>query len=231
MISPYNTILPAMSDILPHSLITPRTAHYYTLGAISPAVTDLWIVCHGYGQSARGFLKSFRPLQQADRLIVAPEGLSRFYWGGFDGPVVASWMTRGDRLDEIADFSLYLSGLYQQLLPRLAPGVRITLLGFSQGVATVVRWAMQAFPRFDRLILCSGQLPEDLNYRPLQDYWSDKELYFCYGTEDPFLQDERLVFVQQVLNDSGLDFSTLTFTGEHEINAAVLREITAMSAG
>jgi hypothetical protein len=61
------------------------------------------LVTHGYGQLAKTFIRRFEPIMDAQTLVVAPEGLSRFYWGGFDGPVVASWMTREDRLDEIAD--------------------------------------------------------------------------------------------------------------------------------
>jgi hypothetical protein len=66
-------------------------------------VHDVWIVCHGYGQLAADFLAAFQVIAAADRLLVAPEALNRFYPGvttgphGPDSPVAATWMTREDR--------------------------------------------------------------------------------------------------------------------------------------
>jgi hypothetical protein len=60
-----------------HHFSTPRTARYFTLGSPERS-TDLWIVCHGYGQLASRFLERFRPIEAEQRGIVAPEGLSRF---------------------------------------------------------------------------------------------------------------------------------------------------------
>jgi hypothetical protein len=46
------------------------------------------------------------------RIIIAPEGLSRFYRKGFSGDVVASWMTKDDRLDDMEDYVRYLNDLH-----------------------------------------------------------------------------------------------------------------------
>src|SRR5438309_1661873 len=61
-----------------HFFSTPRTARYFTLGSPQGA-TDVWFVCHGYGQLASRFLERFRALESERRCILAPEGLSRFY--------------------------------------------------------------------------------------------------------------------------------------------------------
>jgi predicted esterase len=211
-------------EVVTHRLAVTRTAHYATLGEAGPHVRTLWLVCHGYGQLARRFIRSFQPLADPQTLILAPEGLSRFYWGGFDGPVVASWMTREDRLAEIADYSAMLSQLYEQYTAACPQLERIILLGFSQGTATIVRWLMRARPHFQQLLLWAGQLPEDIDYSPARQYFADKSLHFAYGHADPFITPERMAFMREVIQQRGLDFREFPFNGKHEIPAEALGE-------
>ena len=207
-----------------HATEVARTAHYASLGKPGPQVRQLWIVTHGYGQLSKTFIRRFIPICDEQTLVIAPEGLSRFYWGGFDGPVVASWMTREDRLDEIADFCNMLDQLYAHYVPQCHPEVEINLLGFSQGTATQVRWIMRSFPKFHRLMLWAGQLPEDLDYQPQLDYFADKKLFFAYGNEDQFITPERLVFMQKVIADAGLQFAEVTYQGGHKVEKEALSE-------
>src|SRR5947199_10791389 len=110
-----------------HHFSTRRTARFFTLGSPERS-TDLWILCHGYGQLASRFLERFRPIEAERRCIVAPEGLSRFYLT--DSPaerrVGASWMTREDRLHEIDDYVRYLDALHAKIVPQ---GATVTALG------------------------------------------------------------------------------------------------------
>lgn len=205
------------------ALSVTRTAHYATLGEPGPQIKKIWLVTHGYGQLAKTFVNRFTGIMDEETLVVAPEGLSRFYWGGFDGPVVASWMTREDRLDEIADYCNMLDQLYAHYVPLCHPKAEIILLGFSQGTATIVRWIMHAFPRFDYLMLWAGQLPEDLDYEPHQDYFRTKKLFFAYGDEDPFISPERKVLMDQILHDSQLSFQPVPYAGEHKVDRKALK--------
>ena len=202
-----------------------RTAHYYTLGRPGPHINYCWIACHGYGQLASRFIRKFDVVAARDTLILAPEGLSRFYWNGFTGDVVASWMTRADRLDEIEDYSNYLQTLYEQFIPRLAPDARVVLFGFSQGVATQVRWMMRRFPAFDHLVAWAGTVPEDLDYQPHLDYFQQRRLHFVYGTEDQFLTPERRRWHAAMLREKELPFAMRTFAGRHVVDRAALREL------
>lgn len=213
-----------------HKITIPKTAHFYTLGKSSKQVRNCWIVCHGYGQLAKNFIRRFDGLDDGQTLVIAPEGLSRFYWGGFTGEPVASWMTRENRLDEIADYCRYLQTLYDQFVPQLAGDVKITLLGFSQGCATQLRWVMQNFPRFDHLVLWAGMPPDDLDYTPHTDFFASKKLYFVYGTEDPFLTEERLHWVEDFTKKQELDFEVMTFGGKHEVDRETLQKLNGMLA-
>src|SRR2546428_199711 len=107
-----------------HFFSTPRTARYFTLGSPQGA-TDVWFVCHGYGQLASRFLERFRALESERRCIVAPEGLSRFYLteNPSERRVGASWMTREDRVHEIDDYVRFLDALHAQVVPGNAVGL------------------------------------------------------------------------------------------------------------
>ena len=107
---------------LVHLPVTRRARLAVQRGAGPPAegsppaggFSELWVLLHGYRQLAPRFLRHMRALHAPHRLLVAPEGLSRFYLEGRPGPhrggdpVGASWMTREDREAEILDYVEYL---------------------------------------------------------------------------------------------------------------------------
>ena len=201
-----------------HKTTVGRTAHYFTVGKVDKSVKYLWIVTHGYGELAHEFIAKFEGLANEDTLIIAPEGLNKFYWGGnFTGKPVATWMTSHVRLDEIADYANYLQKLYDQFVPQLADNVKINLLGFSQGTATQVRWIMEKFPAFHTLVLHSGLMPEDLDYRPHTKYFSDKKLIFVYGNQDRFVTESRIQWQKDFAREQGLELEIISFEGKHKV--------------
>src|SRR2546422_4073268 len=173
-----------------HQFSTPRSARYFTLGSPQHAA-DVWLVCHGYGQLASRFLERFRPIAAERRCIVAPEGLSRFYLteSPAERRVGASWMTREDRLHEIDDYVRYLDALYREVLGRVeGPAARVTALGFSQGTATVSRWAALGQSRLDHVVLWGGELPPDLDLAASRDRLRDVHFTLVYGERDEYIQ-------------------------------------------
>lgn len=209
--------------MLHQTIIIPRTAHYYMLGEPGAHIQRLWIVCHGYGQVADEFLEEFRLLDDGATLVVAPEGLNHFYRKGFDGPPGANWMTRRHRETEISDYAQYLQLLLDHCLSLLPTYVRVVLLGFSQGTATVCRWVMRTKPVFKDLVLWAGLPPEDLDYAAERNYLADKNLYLLYGTNDPFLTPDRMDILQKIEDKNGVDFQDTSFEGGHEIPPDELR--------
>src|SRR5262245_13424982 len=116
-------------------MLVQKTARYYLLGEPDQNTREIWICCHGYGQLAGRFIREFEPIARADRLIVAPEGLHRFYLDPPDRPaqdrrVGATWMTRVDREYDIADYLKYLDLLCAQLRSATAPAARVIAFGF-----------------------------------------------------------------------------------------------------
>lgn len=207
-----------------HAITVPRTARYYTLGAPSPQIRYFWLVCHGYGQLAGQFIRKFESIHDEATFVLAPEGLSRFYWQGVSGDVGASWMTKEGRLSEIEDYANYLTALYDRYLPLLPSDVKIILMGFSQGCATQLRWITRRHPHFHQLLLWAGALPEDIDYSPHHPYFEGKGIDFVYGTKDPYLTPERIDAHRQVIAQSGLKVQTHTFDGRHEVDREELKE-------
>src|SRR5918992_1995500 len=172
-----------------------RTARYYTLGANVNSPGEIWFACHGYGQLAADFARHFEPLDDGTRLIVVPEALSRFYFGdprrgthGSDAMVGATWMTREDREREIEDHVRYLDALYTTMRKeRGRARARVTVLGFSQGVATVCRWLARGTARTDRLVLWGGRIPTDIFPLPEASSLRGAHLTLVVGTSDEYV--------------------------------------------
>lgn len=208
-----------------HTMQVARTTHFYTIGEAGSHIENWWIVCHGYGQLAQHFIRRFDILEDGKTFILAPEGHSRFYLEGFGGSVGASWMTKEDRLDEIADYCHLLQSLYEKLILQLSPDVRITVLGFSQGVPTVCRWMGRYKPSVHRMIFYAGTLPDDVDFLSEKTYFAAKDLFLIYGSDDPFLTPEKLAWQQQFVKAQELNLNVLVFEGGHEVKREVLESL------
>lgn len=208
-----------------HTIQVPRTAHYYTIGEVGEQIEQFWLVCHGYGQLARTFIHRFSDLDDGKTLVVAPEGLNYFYWGGFSGDPVATWMTKENRLDEIADYTNYLQTLYDHFTAQLPATVQINILGFSQGAQTVSRYLMAKKPDFDRLVMWAGLLPDDLDFKAEKAYFDSKDLHFVYGTADEFIKEKLIQWQFDFAKKNEMDFAVHTFEGKHLVDRTALKEL------
>lgn len=211
-----------------HQIKVQRTAHFSTLGEASQSTKYFWIVCHGYGQLSKFFIRKFDVLENDNSFILAPEGLSRFYWPNPDTSrrqPVASWMTRENRLDEINDYCNMLSQLRSNFLEQCQTDTKVILLGFSQGCATQIRWIHQHMPAFDAIILWGGLPPEDLDYSAINTYWKNKPRYFVYGKQDQYLTPQVMQFYEKLVKEKQLDFTHWPFEGQHVIDRKVLKAL------
>lgn len=109
-----------------------RHARYALLGTTG-APSQLWFGLHGYGHTAPRFARYLEVLDDGSRLVVAPEGLHRYYLDHEARKVGASWMTSEDRLTDIDDYVAYLDRLHGRVLGRLGGGDREE--GGSHGAA------------------------------------------------------------------------------------------------
>ncbi|WP_210487422.1 alpha/beta hydrolase [Rufibacter aurantiacus] len=206
---------------LHRTIEVPRTAHLQQLGTLSPETKHLWIVLHGYGQLARYFIRHFEALIDEQTVVIAPEGLSRFYLEGFSGRVGATWMTKEERLHEITDYVTYLN-LVREMALREAPEAELHVLGFSQGAATVCRWLSQAQWPISQLVLWAGVFPEDMELASGSHPLKETDLTYVYGLQDHFVAEDKVQNQLKRVREAGLHPDIITFEGKHELNQEVL---------
>lgn len=212
-------------------LEVPRRARLAMVGSETFPPDELWIVLHGYRQLARRFLRPFRALGGPGRLVVAPEGHSRFYLEGAPGPhrsgdpVGASWMTREDRETEIRDYVTYLDHVLERFG---GPDTRLTVLGFSQGVHTAARWiALGRTGREERaggarLILWGAAFPRDLPEGAASRFRDLTELVLVRGEADGLRNRADEEWEERWLAEEGVPFRVDYHPGGHRVAEAVL---------
>lgn len=211
-----------------HHIRVPKRARYYLLGEPAGA-TDIWMVCHGYGQLAARFIQHFACIAEAGRVILAPEALHRFYIDPPPAPakhrrVGATWMTREDRESDIADYIDYLDILVSELAAQ-APHARVRVLGFSQGTATVLRWAVRATRAPDDLILWAGEVPTDADWNLGARKLVHTTIHAVRGRQDELTPDSALQRNLQTLSAVGLTYRMHEFDGGHQLDETVLRDL------
>jgi predicted esterase len=209
-----------------HHLTFNFKARYYSSGEITETTKHVVFVLHGYGQLAQYFLRKFSPLEDKDVVVIAPEGLSRFYTDPLEGAgrkttrVGATWMTKENRLVDIENYVNYLDSVFSITIG--GRNIPVSILGFSQGSATASRWILSKNIHFDRLILWAGILPEDMNFEVGAEVLKDKSVVLVYGMHDPFVTDARFTEMKALTEKLKTKVDIVTFEGGHDIEEKAL---------
>lgn len=200
------------------SLIHQKTFRYQLLNEGNQPKKILYVL-HGYGQLSEFFIRKFRDLP-TDLLIVAPEGMHRFYLNGTSGRVGASWMTKEARLVDIADTISYLSKLDEELSAEFEPTEKY-ILGFSQGGATALRWNEMGTTHFDGMILWACVFPPDLMIKPEES--TEIPRYFVIGNQDQYFPAE--VQNELISEYAEKNYRIKRYAGNHDIEGNTIAEI------
>ncbi len=207
-----------------YKIRTEKTGHYFTHGTMTEKTRYVWVCLHGYGQLGKFFIQRFEFLDPALHFVVVPEGLNRFYFEGVNEKPVASWMTKEDRLDEIADYVLYLEALRNKIGWERNKNVKIIYFGFSQGVTTLLRWLQNIAPRADYLLLWAGGIPDDILFEHRRNYFRQIVCHYFLGDADPYIKSAMLEEKKDLVDASGLDVNLKLYKGDHRIEPNVLMQ-------
>lgn len=182
----------------------------HLFGNLSKETEFVWILLHGYRQSAQEFLALFANETAPNRCILAPEGLSKFYSKGGEGPVVASWMTKENRSSEIQDYLAYLNTVLNHVREK-APQAGVFLLGFSQGAATAARFFCQAESKaVHSLVLWGAVFPPDIEFN-LEERNKVQSIFLINGSFDPYYPKSPII------PDFAKHAVRIVFEGGHEL--------------
>ena len=206
-----------------YKIRTEKTGHYFTHGSLTGKTKYVWVCLHGYGQLARYFISKFEFLDPAEHFVIVPEGLNRFYYGDNNDRPLANWMTKEDRLDEIADYVVFLELLRKKIGWDKNPSVKVIYLGFSQGVNTLIRWMANVHQRCDHLLLWAGSLPEDMLLEQHQSYFGKISCSYFIGKADPYFNEQQGIDMEQLAIRAGIHTKVQRFDGDHRVDETVLR--------
>ncbi len=164
-------------------------ASYYTLNKLTEDTERVWLVFHGYGQLAEYFIKKFEGLDPKKNFIIAPQGLSKYYLDGVYGRVGASWMTKEDRLTEIENQYAYIDAVLKQFD---FSDKELIYFGFSQGTATMGRYAAHAKIPFSKMIIWAGTFPPDTDPQDWRYLTGKEGIHYYTSKEDIYFKDEMI---------------------------------------
>jgi predicted esterase len=191
------------------------------LGDLNESTTDVWLSLHGYGQLVEYFQRHFRTIVSTSRAFIFPQGAHKFYLQGTEGRVGASWMTKEDRLTDIENQRLYLDELCSWAFNK-APNARFHMVGFSQGVATGMRFLGHSEVPFQSLLAWAGSWPPDLDEHS-QNAIRALHMSAWFGTEDPFVDEsKKLERTNYYKENYDIVPEVGTYEGKHTFDSNIL---------
>ena len=182
--------------------------------AVGVPARGLIVAFHGYGQSANTILADLdRVSGIGDWTVVSVQALHRFYTRD-DQAVIASWMTRQDRDQAIADNVAYVDRAIDAALQAQSPVTGlpplVVYVGFSQGAAMAYRAAVLGHRKSAAVIALGGDVPPDI------DLAHAPPVLIGAGARDPWYTMERVRADTARLDAAGVSHEVVTFAGGHE---------------
>ena len=168
---------------------------------------------HGYGEGAETLLEELDRIPSADGWTLGcVQGLHRFY-NRRSGEVVASWMTRQDRLTAIEDNLAYVESGVRHLARGLPSRTPIVYVGFSQGTAMAYRAAARVPVPCSGVIALAGDVPPELGE---QDLGAFPPVLIGWGSRDKWYGEVKLAQDIEILSERGVRCESFGFSGGHE---------------
>jgi predicted esterase len=197
------------------TLRIPTTIHGRALAREAADPSAVVVGFHGYMENAEIQMTRLQELPGSDRwTLVSVQGLHRFYRGRSQD-TVASWMTRQDREQMIADNIDYVDRAIDAAAPA---GVPLFTAGFSQGVAMAFRAGLRGQRRASGIVAVGGDVPPEL----LADQALDcPAVLLARGAQDDWYTAAKLDADVAALRARGRQVETLVYPAAHEWTAGV----------
>ncbi|MEO9484217.1 MAG: alpha/beta hydrolase [Ekhidna sp.] len=206
-----------------HLEISIKTS-YYTLNDLTEETERVWLVFHGYGQLAEYFIRKFKDLDPKKNFIIAPQGLSKYYLEGVYGRVGASWMTKEDRLTEIENQYSYIDEVLNTVGD--ISGKKLVYFGFSQGTATMGRYAAHAKIPFGQMIIWAGTFPPDTQPEDWKYLTGEEGVHYYTSKQDIYFKDEMIPQQNEVVKKAlGRTPELHWYDGGHRVMPGLLNFI------
>ena len=170
---------------------------------------------HGYAQAAEDMMDALQQIPGSEAwTLISVQALNRFYTRG-DQKIVASWMTRQDREEAIADNIEYVDRALEK------QSADVFVLGFSQGVAMAYRAALLGKRAAAGIIAIGGDIPPDVKHVPAEKW---PRVLIAAGTKDQWYTADKIAADETFLKSHGVSYEIFRHDEGHEITAAVRDE-------
>ena len=216
-----------MTEITLHIVPTLTHGRILVRDARVAARRGILVGFHGYMENARVQMERLAAIPGgAAWTLVSIQGLHRFYRGRTED-VVASWMTREDRDEAIADNLAYVSAALEQV-PH-DQSTRVVYTGFSQGVAMAFRAGVLGSPRGRGIVAVGGDVPPELLAPAAAEF---PAVLLTRGARDEWLTASRFERDAAALRHKGVALTTNIYDAAHEwtteVSQAIGEFLTAM---
>jgi predicted esterase len=200
------------------------TNSYSTLNQLTNRTKNIWFVCHGMGYLSRYFLKYFKGLNPEENYIIAPQAQSKYYIPPAFKHVGASWLTKENTLKETDNVMRYFDAVLKA--EQLPKDKNLIVFGYSQGVSVAMRYVARRQLKCSQLVLHSGGIPKELVAQDFKFIDSHSKITMIYGSQDEYLNEERITIEIQRLKDLFGDKATIIpFEGKHIVNIELINNL------
>ena len=101
------------------------------------------------------------------------------------------------------------------------PNTPIHLIGFSQGVSTLLRWYASSTTLAVSVHLIAGSIPEELSSENLMQLTASS-YYYYHGSKDRLVKENQVQSYLNQLTAIGIDYNSVLFDGRHEVPKELL---------
>lgn len=197
---------------------------------------DLIILFHGYGADAYDLqtLSEVIPLKNEKNWLfpqgplevpIGPGWTGRAWWN-IDMEAIQTMAQRGEHRDMTNEHPDGLKKIRPQILDLVeksgTPWERVILGGFSQGAMLATDIYLHAPTTPKGLIVFSGQVLCQEEWKPLIAKHKGKKFFMSHGTQDPILAFKGAQKLETLLCQNGMKGQLLSFAGVHEIPPMVI---------
>lgn len=183
----------------------------YLIEAAAGAPSRWLVGFHGYGENADRHLDELRRIPAEGWRLASVQGLHPFY-NQKTNEVIASWMTRLEREQAIADNTEYVAAVVNEIASVHGPVGRLVFAGFSQGVAMAYRAAARHGVSCHGVIALAGDVPPELQAPSIRL----PPVLIARGARDAWYTDEVMGRDVAFLSGHHVPVETITFDGGHE---------------
>lgn len=202
--------------------------NFLTAGKPLDKATNVLVMVHGRGSSARDILALTEHLRADDFAFVAPEATGHtWYPYSFLRPTDENEPYLSSALYVLTSLRARLQSDFNFKLPQ------IHWLGFSQGACLMLEFAVRNATEYGGIFGLSGGLIGPAGeFRNYQGQFSNTPVFLACSDTDSHIPKERVLETERVFRSMGADVTTKLYPNfGHTINEDELKNINLLLAG